>query len=198
MSSATPLKFRFSMNRMLAIALICSAPAASAICQSSRAALAPSDAAQLRDQYATDLDSVHAKISALATAIPAEKYSWRPAPGVRSVSEVLMHLSGEWYFYCPRSIGSTEPANFGDPHAKLAALEKVVTKEKVLAQMKESWSYCKAQLAGADPAMLTAKYKPWNITLGDAAFSMTGDQHEHLGQLIAYARSIGVKPPWSK
>jgi hypothetical protein len=27
---------------------------------------------------------------------------------------------------------------------------------------------------------------------------MTDDLHEHLGQLIAYARSIGVKPPWNK
>ncbi len=25
-----------------------------------------------------------------------------------------------------------------------------------------------------------------------------GDQHEHLGQSIAYARSNGVVPPWSK
>jgi uncharacterized damage-inducible protein DinB len=27
---------------------------------------------------------------------------------------------------------------------------------------------------------------------------MDGDLHEHLGQLIAYARSVGVKPPWTK
>jgi hypothetical protein len=25
-----------------------------------------------------------------------------------------------------------------------------------------------------------------------------GDQHEHLGQSIAYARTNGVVPPWSK
>jgi uncharacterized damage-inducible protein DinB len=180
------------------VALVCGASASTALAQAAHAPLAPGDAAQLRDQYSADLDSVHAKISALAAAIPAEKYSWRPAAGVRSVSEVLMHLSGEWYFYCPQSIGGTQPADFGDPHTRLAALEKIVTKDKVLAQMKESWSYCKAQLAVANPASLTGKYKPWNIPLGDAAFSMTGDQHEHLGQLIAYARSIGVKPPWSK
>jgi hypothetical protein len=48
------------------------------------------------------------------------------------------------------------------------------------------------------PADLTGKYKPWGMTLDQAAFGMTGDQHEHLGQLIAYARSVGVTPPWSK
>ena len=39
---------------------------------------------------------------------------------------------------------------------------------------------------------------PWNVTIEEAAFAMTDDLHEHLGQLIAYARTNGVKPPWSK
>ncbi|MEO7711628.1 MAG: hypothetical protein ABIV10_01765 [Gemmatimonadaceae bacterium] len=49
-----------------------------------------------------------------------------------------------------------------------------------------------------DAATLTGRYAPWKVTLVEAAFGMTGDMHEHLGQLIAYARSNGVKPPWSK
>jgi hypothetical protein len=60
-------------------------------------------AAVIRDEYMTDLDTVHTKIMALANAIPEEKYSWRPAPGVRPVSEVLMHVGTEYYFYVPGS-----------------------------------------------------------------------------------------------
>src|SRR5687768_9203617 len=63
-------------------------------------------AAHLREQFLTDMDSVHSKVMQLAMAIPEEKYSWRPGPGVRSVSEVLGHLAGEWYFYLPQSIGA--------------------------------------------------------------------------------------------
>jgi hypothetical protein len=48
------------------------------------------------------------------------------------------------------------------------------------------------------PAELTATYKPWGTPLDQAAFIMTGDLRGHLGQLIAYARSVGVTPPWSK
>jgi ABC-type enterochelin transport system permease subunit len=51
--------------------------------------LDPKSAAHLRDQFLTDMDTVHSKVIALAMAIPEEKYSWRPSPGVRSVSEVL-------------------------------------------------------------------------------------------------------------
>jgi uncharacterized damage-inducible protein DinB len=153
---------------------------------------------RLRDEYVADLDSVHVKIVALASAIPEAKYRWRPAAGVRSVSEVLMHLTGEWFYYCPLSVAAKPPADFGVPRERLAALEKLSGKADVTAQLQQSWTYCRAALAGADPTQLAGRYKPWNVTLGQAAFGMTGDQHEHLGQLVAYARSIGVTPPWSK
>ena len=156
-------------------------------------------AAHVRSEFIADTDTLHVKIVALAKAIPAEKYGWRPAPGVRSISEVLMHVVGEWYFWAPSSMAGKPPADFGDPKTKLPAIEKDVTsKDAVVAELEKSWSYCVGQLRSADPATLTAKYKPWNTTVDAAAFGMSGDLHEHLGQLIAYARSVGVKPPWSK
>jgi uncharacterized damage-inducible protein DinB len=155
-------------------------------------------AAHVRDQYLADLDTVHVKIVALANAIPAEKYGWRPATGVRSVSEVLMHVAGEWYYYTPMSVAAKAPADFGPPRETLPKLEKIADKTEVLAQLDRAWTHCRTQLADADVAQLTASYKPWNVTLPQAAFVMAGDLHEHLGQLIAYARSVGVKPPWSK
>lgn len=155
-------------------------------------------AAHLRDAYLADLDTVHAKIMALAEAIPEDKYAWRPEAGVRSVSEVLMHVAGEWYFWTPRSIAGNPPADFGTPKEALPKLETITAKQQVLAELAKSWEHCKAQVAAADPSKLTGSYKPWGIPLDYAAFSMDGDLHEHLGQLIAYARSVGVKPPWSK
>lgn len=181
--------------RLLTLAVLSLATVRAAHAQD---AFTAKSAAHLRQQYLDDMDTVHVKMVALAKAIPADKYSWRPAPKVRSISEVLMHIAGEWYFYGPRSVGGKEPADFGTPKDKLAALEKISTKEAVLAELDKSWSYCKAQLMAAKPAELTGKYKPWGMTLDQAAFGMTGDQHEHLGQLIAYARSVGVTPPWSK
>lgn len=155
-------------------------------------------AAYLRDQYLADLDTLHAKIVALATAIPADKYAWRPAPGVRSISEALMHVAGEWYYFAPMSVAAKAPADFGAPREALPRLEKIADKSLVLAELDKSWTHCKAQLSGVAPASLTGTYRPWNTTLPRAAFGMTGDLHEHLGQLIAYARSVGVAPPWSR
>jgi hypothetical protein len=155
-------------------------------------------AAHIRNEYLTDLDTLHSKIVQLARAIPAEKYDWRPAPGVRSVSEAFMHVAGEWYYFTPMSVAAKAPADFGPPREKLPALEKITTKDAVIAELDKSWSHCAEQLKGVDPAQLTGKYKPWGMTMDAAAFGMAGDLHEHLGQLIAYARTVGVKPPWSK
>lgn len=155
-------------------------------------------AAHIRDEYVADLDTVHVKILALAKAIPADKYSWRPAAGVRSVSEALMHVASEWWFFSPRSIAAKEPADFGSPKEKLASLEKITSKDQVIDQLDKSWAHFAAQARTVDAAQLTGKYKPWGMTIDAAALSMAGDLHEHLGQLIAYSRSVGVKPPWSK
>ena len=156
-------------------------------------------AAHIRSEFVWDMDTLHVKIVALAKAIPAEKYNWRPGPGVRSVAEVLMHVVGEWYFWAPNSMAGKPPADFGDPKTKLPGLEKsVTTKDAVVAELEKSWAYCDTQIRSADPATLTGSYRPWGQPIDRAAFGMAGDLHEHLGQLIAYSRTIGVKPPWSK
>lgn len=152
----------------------------------------------LRDRYVADMDTVHAKVMALATAIPANMYSWRPAAGVRSVSQVLMHVASEWVYYAPLSVGLKPPADFGAPRETLPKMETITAKADVIAELDKAWAYGRQQLTAADPATLTGRYAPWKLPLADAAFGMTGDQHEHLGQLIAYARSVGVKPPWTK
>jgi uncharacterized damage-inducible protein DinB len=189
--------------RHRSIGLVLSLVAATALATPLRAALAQDamdakSAAFLRQQYLTDMDSLHAKVIALATAIPEDKYSWRPQAGVRSVGEVLGHFAGEWYYYLPQSVAAKPHADYASPRESLPKLEKLAGKQAMLDELNKSWAYGRAQLAAADPATLTGNYKPWGVSLAQAAFGMTGDQHEHLGQLIAYARANGVKPPWSK
>lgn len=45
-------------------------------------------ASRIKTHYLEDIDSLHSKVMALANAIPADKYAWRPGAGVRSISEV--------------------------------------------------------------------------------------------------------------
>ena len=166
--------------------------------QQGEQALDVKSASHLRAEYLADLDTLHDKFVQLAKAIPAEKYGWRPSGEVRTVAQVLMHVATEYYYYTPRSIGGQGPADYGAAKEKNEALEKVSAKAEVLDHLEKSWAHTKSQFAASDASKLTGSYQPWNMPLDRAAFSMDGDLHEHLGQLIAYARSVGVKPPWTK
>jgi len=154
--------------------------------------------APLDSQYVGDLTAIHDKVLALANAIPADKYTWRPSDKVRTVSQVFMHMAGEWLYLCPKSVGGRPPADFNPPGEAMRKLEAITTKAEVVAQLTKSWAYCRSALSAIDPAKLIPDSLPAKMGFPRVVLLVSGDQHEHVGQLIAYARSIGVTPPWSQ
>jgi hypothetical protein len=157
-------------------------------------------AIEIRKQFVTDLDTLQSRFLALAEAFPAEKYAWRPKPGVRSVGEVFMHVASEYYYYTPVAYGAApSPVIPRSPDA-FKKFESASTKPDALKHLKEGFAYGKQALTGLDPAAITGKKKLFggDRTIIETTLSMTDDLHEHLGQLIAYARMNGITPPWSK
>jgi alkanesulfonate monooxygenase SsuD/methylene tetrahydromethanopterin reductase-like flavin-dependent oxidoreductase (luciferase family) len=66
--------------------------------------------------------------------------------------------------------------------------------------LKEGFAYAKQSINAVDASQLTGSRKLFggDHNIVETSFAMTDDLHEHLGQLIAYARMNGVTPPWSK
>lgn len=130
----------------------------------------------------------------MAEAIPAEKYAWRPAPGVRSVSEVLMHLA-QSNFYLLSVTGPKMPHELERNDAEQA----IVTKPEVVAYLRRSLEAVKTARAQLKPRDLQRK-----VTIEGETVNVDGmylriicHDNEHMGQLIAYARINGIVPPWS-
>ena len=114
--------------------------------------------------------------------------------GVRSVSEVLMLAAMEGYSFIPNSFGA-KAADLGrDDAAKLRTLSD---RRQVLDHLNKGFAHAKKELETLDPATLTAKRKVMGKDL-DIVLVIGGDLHEHLGQLIAYARTNRIVPPWSR
>ena len=157
-------------------------------------------AIELRTRFLNDLDTLQSKILALANAFPAEKYSWRPAPGVRSVGEAFMHVASEYYVYTPAAYGAPRSPVIPREQGAMPKFEAMSTKPEVLKHLTEGFAYMKQQINALDPAAITGKKKLFggDHTIIETSFIMSGDLHEHLGQLIAYARMNGIVPPWSK
>jgi len=135
------------------------------------------------------------KFARLADAIPADKYTWRPGPDVRSVSEVFLHVAAANY-NLPKLIGTPPPASVDIPK-----LEKSTTdKTKVVSILKDSFAHERDAIMKMPDADLE-KSLDWfggkNTERGILLF-MTRHTAEHLGQSIAYARSVGIVPPWTE
>jgi len=77
---------------------------------------------------------------------------------------------------------------------------QVIEPEKLQEALKTSYANLQKAIEGLSDADLKAPVKMFgrDMTKEGAVRFLFGDQHEHLGQSIAYARSNGVVPPWSK
>ena len=149
----------------------------------------------LWEGYDGEWTHVSKQLIALAEAIPAEKYSWRPAPGVRSVSEVFMHIAIA-NFWLLSVTGPKMPAEITSEK-----LEKTVTKKAdVISWLKRSLDAVKTARAQLKPGDLERKVKieGKEVTVDGMYLRIIVHDNEHMGQLIAYARMNGIVPPWSK
>ena len=134
------------------------------------------------------------ELLALANATPADKFAWRPAPGVRSTSEVYMHIV-DANFYLLSITGPKMPADLTEE------MEKTVTsKPEVIAWLKRSLEAVKTAHAAESSKDLQRKVKidDRDATVDGMYLRIIVHANEHMGQLIAYARMTGVVPPWSK
>ena len=138
---------------------------------------------------------VSRQLVALAEAIPAEKFAWRPAPGVRSTSEVLMHIAMA-NFYLLSVTGPKLPADL-----KSADMEKTVTaKAEVINWLQRSLDAVKSARGGLKPGDLqrSVKINGKDATVDGMYLRIIVHANEHIGQLVAYARMNGIVPPWSE
>lgn len=146
-----------------------------------------------RTEFLQQLKEVESKILDLANAVPQEKYIWRPAEGVRSISEVYMHLAGGNYFLISM-------AGVKSPEGLTPEMEKTITdKAKVLDILKKSFEHIRQAILSISDNDLDkpAKFFGRETTVRDVYFNAAMHMHEHLGQSIAYARMNGIVPPWS-
>lgn len=179
--------FRTMRSVLIAVVL-------AALCVVPRAHAADANAAVKAEmlQWMSDAES---KLLELAEATPQEKYTWRPAEGVRSQGEVFMHVAGANYGI-PSYWGVTPPEGF-----KFGGYEQSLTdKADIEANLKASFAHMKKSLEDADEATLAKEvtlFGSLKMSVLGAYMLLLSHAHEHLGQSIAYARSNAIVPPWT-
>jgi uncharacterized damage-inducible protein DinB len=180
----TTLYRRFAYVFAFAVALL-STPLAAP--QSRGATTSP---AGINTALASDVGTLSDKFVGLARVM-AGKYDWKPGTGVRSVADVLNLIVMENKMLTGTLTGAAAPA--GAPAA-------ITDPTQMQEALKTSYASLRQALAGLSQSDLQASVKFFgqDTTKQGAALMLIFDQHEHLGQSIAYARTNGIVPPWSK
>src|SRR5579863_8026041 len=131
------------------------------------------------------------QLIALAEATPADRFAWRPALGVRSTSEVYMHIVMANFFLLSVT-GPKMPTDLREDAEKT-----VTSKAEVIAWLKRSLDAVKQAHLAADPKDMTRKLKVegHDATVDGMYLRIIVHANEHMGQLVAYARMTGVVPP---
>ena len=166
-----------ALNALAILAAVTSIPSQAQPAQTVQAALSK-EAGTLSDKFTG------------MARVMAGKYDWKPGQGVRSVGEVFNLMVTENGILARTLTGATggrRPEPIADP-------------ERLQEAIKTSYANLQQTIAGLSDADLKAPVKLFgrDMTKEGAIRYLFADQHEHLGQSIAYARSNGVVPPWSK
>lgn len=144
--------------------------------------------------YDGEWQHVSEQLIALAEATPEKNFAWRPAAGIRSTSEVYMHIVMA-NFYLLSVTGPKMPDDLkGD------AEKAVTSKAEVIRWLKRSLEVVKQAHLKETPERLARKVhiEDRDATVDGIYLRIIVHANEHMGQLVAYARMTRVVPPWSK
>lgn len=169
--------------------------AALLLCLAAPEALAQGAPAGFREEFRGQFGASMSKLVALAEAMPAETYAWSPGEGVMPVAQVYAHIARYNYLYPTGNLGAAVP-----PGVDLEAMEGVREKAEVVALLKRSGEFVEEALSGMSDADLARGTRLYGREVQSWAvlFQLVAHMNEHLGQSIAYARSNGIVPPWSR
>lgn len=140
------------------------------------------------------LQGNQAQVIQLAEAFSEEQYNWRPMEGVNSVAEALLHVAGANYF-----IGSK--MGFAPPEdVDIMGLTKITGKDNIITALKKSNAWVLDKVGEVESGELGNEVDFGFMKMNKLGGLLIIMEHngEHKGQLIAYARSNGVVPPWSE
>lgn len=136
------------------------------------------------------------KVIQLAEIVPEEKYSWAPEKDVRSFKDVFTHIISANYFFGSK-MGGQIPAGIN-----MATLEAdLKTKKDITAALKQSYDFIIDAVKNTKDETMPVKVEypfPGDFTNMSSVLIAVSHCTEHLGQLIAYSRVNGIKPPWSE
>ena len=182
-------------NRQLLPSLLAAATlAVAAPTATAQTAAAPTGTA-IRDEIMRHFEESMSKFIALASAMPADKYTWKPSEPAMPVGHVYAHVARYNFWYLTNEMKLPAAAGI-----RLDTIEAMRNKEQLVALLRRSHEYVRSSIRAMPPGALDAPGSIYGRPAPQWAVlvQLVAHMNEHLGQSIAYARSNNITPPWSQ
>lgn len=171
------------MNRTWQLALAACVVAATTV----SAQQAPTDplAAALKRSW----DGIALNLKESAEKVPADKYSFKPSPDVKTFAGEIGHGANTHYFFCARIKG--------EPNPNKMDYEKETSKDALVKALIASNDYCSAALSGATDKWLMEMIGqgPQMQPRAGVLAAHIAHSNETYGTIVPYMRMSGVVPP---
>jgi uncharacterized damage-inducible protein DinB len=169
-----------------------------AIILQSNAAVAKDPTSGFIAEVLNHFDRVKGQVVSLEGAIPQDKFNWRPMEGVRSNSELYLHIGDGLYIFA-NAAGMKSPFDNKTLFDEKTRDVRTADKAKIAGELNTAFDWTRSAIAKMTNADLekTVEFFGSKMTVRSLLMALLNHTHEHLGQAIAYARSNGVVPPWT-
>jgi len=149
----------------------------------------PSMAAFVKGMHAT----IRRNLAEAAESMPAEEYSFKPTPDVRSFAQLVGHVVFGNFYFCAQAKGEQPQLNQN--------YEKVTEKAALVKALNESLAYCDEVYASTTDANFNQLVKTGSPSggtqtgRGSLLVFNTAHNNEHYGNIVLYMRLKGHVPP---
>lgn len=135
---------------------------------------------------------------AVANAMPAESYSFRPVPEEMSFGEVMAHIAAADRNACANASGLTAPAlpaKIGDWAKDAGKVD--VDKATAVQFLEDTFAFCQKAITEMPASRMDTVVGPANRNLTGSEWLWSYFTHtaHHRGQAEVYLRLKGIKPP---
>ncbi len=166
-----------------------------AACLAPVAAKAQDAPSGVRGEIMMNMMDAGNKIQELATAVPDAKYTWKPNKDVRSAGQVFLHVVAANYMI-PGMLGVKGGMTM-EEGMKLDS--QTMEPAKIRQMLKDSYAFASKAITDMSDADMDSQVEFFGNKMSKRAMLliMASHSHEHLGQSIAYVRTMGITPPWT-
>ena len=143
-------------------------------------------AANAAGEYSKHFDALAKLSTAVAQAMPADQFAFRPHPESMTFGQLISHIATTNYQFCA-----------GLKDAEPPALPSPTDKDVIVKFLGDSFDYCSAVIPGLTEDQLTRTHNSPDGRLPGRAVLLAMYIHvaHHRGQAEIYLRDKGIKPP---